>query len=884
MPAASPERHPAAPDIPLKQRTRFPCNSRLRGYARLLWIFTPLRMNYLAGAPIAELRYLSAAQALNETHSMLTSEPSFRQSAETAHCHAAAGHVNLSAEALASVIAVPGKHQAGLLESLLDCIPDIIFYKDLNGTYLGCNPPFAEFVGLPRDQIVGRTDIELFGEVVGGQFRGYDQRMLASGAASHNEEWITYPDGRLVLVDTIKTPFRTSDGDLLGVLGISRDITARKRAEEDLRQTSSRLSLAARAGGVGIWDYDVVNNRLEWDEQMFRLYGITREQFSGAYEAWQAGLHPDDRQRGDIEIQLALQDSKEFDIEFRVLWPDGSTHNIRGFASVERDAAGHPLRMIGTNWDITAQKRAETELGRLSIIQRELMHLATDFVNIATEHQDVAIDESLATIGRIIDADRSYLFIYDFAAGVMCNTHEWCAPGINPEMANLQAVPTALLPDWVAAHRQGQAMHIPSVAALAPESLLRQVLEPQGIVSLITLPLMQGDACLGFVGFDAVRHERVWQQEEVALLRVLAELYAHFLARRGIERESVELHKSLVQARDAAQAGAQAKSRFLASMSHEIRTPLNAVLGYAQILELECGDCPSLARVEGIIRGGNRLLELLTDLLELVRGDSDVVTLNPADFDFYQVLEDVRLINEKHSEADGLKLELLVAADLPRYLYADGGKVRQILVNLVGNAVKFTSSGGVLVSASVQPGPQRPGLVVVVDVEDTGCGISDENLELIFDVFGQAQQGGKGGKGAGLGLPLSRRYARELGGDVTVTSHPDRGSRFRFTFNTRAAGGSAGGESSGPDAPRAGSSGHPASAGLLATAQASLPQEQRVQLAQALDRGDIGRLRELLKVIADEQPLLAASMGQLVNAYDYDRLRALLGVMKGDPL
>ena len=109
---------------------------------------------------------------------------------------------------------------------------------------------------------------------------------------------------------------------------------------EGQRRVGERLAMAAKAGGVGIWDYDVVNNRLEWDEQMFRLYGITRDQFSGAYEAWQAGLHPDDRARGDAEIKLALESTKEFDIEFRVLWPDGSIHHIRGFATVERDASG----------------------------------------------------------------------------------------------------------------------------------------------------------------------------------------------------------------------------------------------------------------------------------------------------------------------------------------------------------------------------------------------------------------------------------------------------------------------------------------------------------------------------------------------------------------
>ena len=792
---------------------------------------------------------------------------------------------------------------------------------------------------------------------------------------------------------------------------------------DELQRVTERLALAARAGGVGIWDYDVVNNQLEWDEQMFRLYGITRDEFSGAYEAWQAGLHPDDRQRGDAEIQLALQDKKEFDIKFRVLWPDGTMRHIRGFASVERDAVGQPLRMIGTNWDITAQKnaedalreseanfraffetlsdvvvvtnpegllvfantaasrvlgytadelrgmhvlqlhapdmqreaeeifgamlrgeretcplplarkdgglvpvdtrvwfgkwdgvdcifgvsknlsneqeakqrferlfrsnpgmiavsslpdqrfvdvndaflttlgysrdevigkistemdlfvdparhaaatepltthgrlndfemqvrckdgrildgvfsgevihsqgqqflqvvmidntarkRAEAELARLSVIQRELMHLATEFINVPTLGQDAAIDESLATMGRLIDADRAYLFDYDFAAGTMCNTHEWCAPGVFPEIANLQAVPTALLPEWVAAHRQGETVQVASAAALPAGSFLRRELESQGIRSLITLPLMQGDDCLGFVGFDSVREERVWCDDEVALLRVLAGLYANFEARRSAERQAGQLRENLIQARDAAQAGARSKSLFLANMSHEIRTPLNAVLGNAQIMESECRHCPSGRRLGAITRSGDHLLELLTDLLELVRNDAGTVTLMPTDFDFHQVLDDVQLIFSRHPDAGGVTFEASIDPELPRYIHADQGKLRQILVNLVGNAIKFTSHGQVRMTAGLLPGGEADGVRVVVDVEDSGCGIAEPDQERVFDVFEQVQHGRKPGKGTGLGLPLSRRYARALGGDVTLRSQPGAGSCFRLVF------------------------------------------------------------------------------------------------------
>ena len=135
------------------------------------------------------------------------------------------------------------KRQAALISSLLDSIPDIIFFKDIAGIYLGCNPPFAEFVGKSREEIVGRTDYDLFDKEIADFFRGHDKRMLELGEPRHNEEWITYPDGRKILIDTLKTPYWGPDETLVGILGISRDVTGRKRAENAVSEANKKLNI-----------------------------------------------------------------------------------------------------------------------------------------------------------------------------------------------------------------------------------------------------------------------------------------------------------------------------------------------------------------------------------------------------------------------------------------------------------------------------------------------------------------------------------------------------------------------------------------------------------------------------------------------------------------
>jgi PAS domain S-box-containing protein len=158
---------------------------------------------------------------------------------------------------------------------------------------------------------------------------------------------------------------------------LTAEIFERNRAEVALQNETDRLSLAVRAGGVGIWDYDVEKNHLVWDEQMFVLYGITRDKFDGAYEAWQTGLHPDDRQRADAEIQMALRNEKEFDTQFRVVWPNGTIRHIRALALVQRNTSGKPINMIGTNWDISDLKRAEQEL-KIAKEKAEMANRAKD--------------------------------------------------------------------------------------------------------------------------------------------------------------------------------------------------------------------------------------------------------------------------------------------------------------------------------------------------------------------------------------------------------------------------------------------------------------------------------------------------------------------------
>jgi diguanylate cyclase (GGDEF)-like protein/PAS domain S-box-containing protein len=223
------------------------------------------------------------------------------------------------------------------------------------------NAAAESIFGVSPSDLIGRNLDEFTSPEQVGMIHEQTKRHQAGEKTSYEIE-ISRPNGekRNLLITAV--PQFESQGKFVGTLGVFRDITERNQAEDVLKNINERLALSTVAGGVGIWSLDVVNNKLTWDDQMFRLYGMTPEKFGGAYETWKAGVHPDDVERGDAEVQMALRGEKEFDTEFRVVWPNGTIHHIKARAQVHRDAAGQPTEMIGTNYDITERKRAEEKL------------------------------------------------------------------------------------------------------------------------------------------------------------------------------------------------------------------------------------------------------------------------------------------------------------------------------------------------------------------------------------------------------------------------------------------------------------------------------------------------------------------------------------------
>jgi len=249
------------------------------------------------------------------------------------------------------------------LSTLVNSIPDLIWLKDKDGTYLSCNPSFEKLFGAKEADIIGKTDYDFVDKELADFFRKYDKKVMSELVPSINEEMLTFADSSYQgLFETIKTPMLDEEGKVMGVLGVARDITKRKILETSLKEKEERLALATRHNGVGVWDLNLLTSELIWDDTMFMIFNIKREDFSGAYEAGEKTIHPDDLLHTREELEDAISGKNTFDTDFRILCSNGDIRHIKALAKVFHDEDGKPIRVLGTNMDITLQKQAEEKL------------------------------------------------------------------------------------------------------------------------------------------------------------------------------------------------------------------------------------------------------------------------------------------------------------------------------------------------------------------------------------------------------------------------------------------------------------------------------------------------------------------------------------------
>ncbi len=575
--------------------------------------------------------------------------------------------------------------------------------------------------------------------VIGGALA----RAMASGEPWDLQLPFMRADGRQIWVRSVGEAIMEA-GRPVRLTGALQDVTAHVAERAALARSNERLELATESGGIGVWEWDFATDEMVWDPQMLRLYGMAEAPPTGARMLWSSILHPADRDAAQRAVQDAIDRLVPYEAEFRVVWPDGSAHWIKALGRIHASDAGGARRMVGVNWDITQQRRLTAELAEQHEMLRVTLQSIADgvittdaggrvvWLNPVAERLTGwpaadAAGRTLAEVFRIVD-------------------HETRGPMAEPAPACADGEQSAAPP--------GRAL------------LISRDGSEYGVEESEAPICNDAGEVLGAVlVFHDVTQQRLQAERDVRE----AEL-------RVANAELNRLARHFAEARNIAEQASRAKTRFLASMSHELRTPLNGILGYAQLLRMDGGLNASQAeRVDAMLGAGTHLLEMISCVLDLSEIESGGADMQTAAVDLRSVAEAALTIVRPAAEAKQMALRLSVAPGVPARVMTDPARLRQILLNLLGNAVKFTAQGSVELRLRTVPGEVAR---LRFEVADTGPGIRQEQQHLLFGEFERLDAADGTVEGSGLGLSLSRRLAALMGGALGHADNPGGGSVF----------------------------------------------------------------------------------------------------------
>jgi PAS domain S-box-containing protein len=596
---------------------------------------------------------------------------------------------------------------------------------------------------------------------------------------------------------------RDENGNPIECVGYWEDISDRKLAELALKESQHRYQLLAEASPVGIFHADQQGNCFYANQRCKKLTGLSLEKTMG--KGWARAIHPEDRREVFAAWTQAVENKFAFRSEHRLRHPDGTITWVITQSLPEIDTDGTVMGYIGTITDISDRKQAEQELSESAereratsqTIQRMRQTLDLETIFAATTQE----------LRQALNCDRVVVYRFN-STGYGEFVSESVAPGwisLIEEHANYPHFTeytfknSQCIQDIIQhsgqINQNGQNLENNNQCFCVVTDIYQadfdlehiNLLERFQVKAYIAVPIYCGNQLWGLLVTYQNSSPRQWKAGETNIVIQIGNQLGVALQQAQLFAQTQRQSQALQQAVIAADAANRAKSEFLASMSHELRTPLNAILGFTQVMshdtKLSSEHQQNLAIIN---RAGEHLLNLINDILEMSKIEAGRAVLNIHSFDFIHLLISLEEMLKFRASSKGIQLIFITEPDVPQYIQADENKLRQVLLNLLSNAIKFTDHGSVTLRVTLkdnQTHPENEKLTLHVEIQDTGTGIAPEEIELLFETFGQTASGRKSQQGTGLGLAISQKYVQLMGGNIHVTSKLGEGSTFAFDIS-----------------------------------------------------------------------------------------------------
>ncbi len=531
---------------------------------------------------------------------------------------------------------------------------------------------------------------------------------------------------------------------------LTLDISKVRLLEEDLFQKEQLLEEVQKISDMGFWKWDLKTNIITWSANTFKIFEISPTDFDGSVESYNKFIHHLDVQKVANTIQKCLENKESYQIEHRIITSKGKIKYVLGSGMPVTDKNGQILFLMGAVQDLTFLKKSQESLLVANNLNYKILSSINEAVVMISKKHNVvdcnANFENIFAVSKKIIANKSEKHLFNEISKAIMNPDEFLEmiSGVF-QMPEIEVFDIIYL-------KNGQII----------EYHHKVIIEDGKIVNRLWI-------FNDITEWKKINDKLLWYSTDLEIMT------------KDLENKQTQLENTIEElgiAKQKAEDATKAKSKFLASMSHEIRTPMNAIMGFSEILTNRVVDPDNKKYLKNIVTATQKLLELINDILDLSKIEAGKIDFAPDFININSLLEEVVQLFAYKAETKGISLNLHIDEGIADFLYLDDIRVRQILLNLVGNALKFTEKGKIdiqLILANSTEEYQD----ICIKVIDTGIGIKKHSIDEIFEEFTQ-QEGQDARKygGTGLGLAISKRLIEMMNGKISVKSKINVGSEF----------------------------------------------------------------------------------------------------------
>lgn len=664
------------------------------------------------------------------------------------------------------------------LQGLFELSPIGIALNDFeSGGFVDANKALLKFTGYSNKQEFLNLN---YWEITPDKYREQEAQqldsMLNTGQYGPFEKEYIHKEGHLIPVLLNGIVMKDVNGKQI-IWSMIEDISERKANEQALAKQQEQLELIIENTAVGIWDWDMNSNNIQFNSRWADILGYTLEELQPTdIHTWEKFVHPADLIQSNQQLQQHIQGHATHYLgEFRMQHKEGYWVWVLDSGKiVEWDDQGNPTRMVGTHLDISEQKKAQ-QIDEKSL---QLNHALTEIIThpmVINNDWPQAYKMIIKRIASELAVERCSLWLFnhkrdtiDCISLYIQSLNEFSQGG-QLKRSDYPAYFEALSQQSIIAANSIQ--NTPATAEFTDNYA-----KPLNIQAMLDAVIPGVDGISGLICIENTQSSREWERPEILFASTIATLLGSLYATHQLQQAKQDISIALEQAKNAA----NAKSDFLAMMSHEIRTPMNGIIGMLDLLQRDRLAEDTLRKVNIASESAKSLLMLLNDILDFSKIDAGKLALTSVEFNLFNLFDETIRSIAYLAEQKDLALTIDMTGIEHASMIGDAGRLRQIIINLLSNSIKFTEQGSIQLVCATELEQQH--IRLRVKISDTGIGIKSEQQEQLFEPFVQADTSStREYSGTGLGLAICKKLCQQMQGDIDFTSQYGSGSHFEFS-------------------------------------------------------------------------------------------------------